>query len=372
MAPVMNPRIRMPSTSDERRDRYGSSCLGTRFEPGQVRVDHHLNEAPKIDHGLPAQDRASPACVTQKVVNFGGAMKLRVVHEVPLVVQAEAFKGDLTELSHRVRYSSCDDEIGGLALLKHLPHRSDVVTGEAPIPLGVQVAHPQFARQPKLDPGGAIGHLAAHELTATARRLMVEQDSGSRVHAEALAVVHRQEMTIGLGDPVWATRVEWRELCLRRLANLAKHLARRGLIETYRQIRQADGLQDSGHTEAGELARQDGLVPRSRHKALSCQVVDLVGLDRLDRGGQRRLVKEVALDQLKTLPEMLDSLIGVGAGPPGHPNDAVALLKQKLREVGAVLAGDPGNERSLHLAEYSVGFRSRRDTRALRVSALRS
>jgi hypothetical protein len=35
-----------------------------------------------------------------------------------------------------------------------------------------------------------------------------------------------------------------------------------------------------------------------------------------------------------------------GAGPPDHADDLVAPFEQELGEVGAVLAGDPGDERA--------------------------
>ena len=71
------------------------------------------------------------------------------------------------------------------------------------------------------------------------------------------------------------------------------------------------------------------------------------------RRDQRGLVEQVALDELDAVQQVLDPLDRVGAGPAGHPDDAVALLEQELGEIGAVLAGDAGDQRCLsHAHEY--------------------
>ena len=60
---------------------------------------------------------------------------------------------------------------------------------------------------------------------------------------------------------------------------------------------------------AGELAGQDRLVPRRRDEALRGQVVDLVGLDVDERGDERGLVQQVALDQFESSGEVGDPLV---------------------------------------------------------------
>jgi hypothetical protein len=43
-----------------------------------------------------------------------------------------------------------DDEIVGVVLLEHQPHRLDVVAGEAPVALGIEVAEEQLVLEPFL------------------------------------------------------------------------------------------------------------------------------------------------------------------------------------------------------------------------------
>ena len=50
-----------------------------------------------------------------------------------------------------MRLARRDDEIVGLVLLQHEPHRPDVVPGEAPVPLGVEIAEPHLAPEADRD-----------------------------------------------------------------------------------------------------------------------------------------------------------------------------------------------------------------------------
>ncbi len=62
-------------------------------------------------------------------------------------------------------------------LLEHEPHGFDIVSGIAPIPFGVQVAHSELIVQAQFDAGYAMGHLTGGELQASPWRFVVEKDS---------------------------------------------------------------------------------------------------------------------------------------------------------------------------------------------------
>src|ERR1700730_17493579 len=85
-------------------------------------------------------------------------------------------------------------------------------------------AAPQLPLVAELDPGHAERHLAADELGATARRLVIEQDPRHRVHAIGLAVVLGQKVPVRLRYPIWAARMERGPLGLRGFPHLAEHL----------------------------------------------------------------------------------------------------------------------------------------------------
>ena len=96
--------------------------------------------------------------------------------------------------------------------------------------------------------------------------------------------------------------------------------------------------------DAGELGGQDRLDPRRRHERHRGEVVDLVGLAVAQHVDERALVEQVAGVQRDRVADVLEALEGLGRGAPDHAVDLVALLEQELGEVGAVLAGDAGDQ----------------------------
>ena len=90
--------------------------------------------------------------------------------------------------------------------------------------------------------------------------------------------------------------------------------------------------------------------------ALGAEVVDLIGLHLLDDPDQVGAVCEVAVVELQLgalalaaglvgiLIEVVDSLGVEAAGPALDAMHAVALFQQQLGQVGAILAGDAGDQ----------------------------
>jgi hypothetical protein len=84
---------------------------------------------------------------------------------------------------------------------------------------------------------------------------------------------------------------------------------------------------------------------------LGGEVVDLVGPDLAEQAGEARGVGEVAVVAEKSWPggvgfvaEVVDSLGGPGAGAAEQSVHLVALGEEQFGEVGAVLAGESGDE----------------------------
>ena len=88
--------------------------------------------------------------IADQQVDFGGPEELLVDDDVVLPVQAHLVEGDLAQLPHRVGLAGGDDVVVRLVLLQHQPHGPDVVAGEAPVPLGVQVAERHLRCRPSL------------------------------------------------------------------------------------------------------------------------------------------------------------------------------------------------------------------------------
>ena len=95
-------------------------------------------------------------------------------------IELYAREGEIDELAHRMGLAGGDHEVLGLVLLQHEPHRLDVVAGEAPVALRVEVAEPQLVREAELDARRRVGDLAGDELQAAPRRFVVEEDPGRR------------------------------------------------------------------------------------------------------------------------------------------------------------------------------------------------
>ena len=121
----------------------------------------------------------------------------------------------------------------GLVLLEHQPHGADVVAGESPVALGVEVAHDQFLLQALLDASGPQRDLAGHERLAAARAFVIEQDPRAGEKAVGFPVIDRLPVAVELGAGVRAARVERRARSLRRRRR-AVHLRARRLIELHR------------------------------------------------------------------------------------------------------------------------------------------
>src|SRR5688572_15409898 len=104
-------------------------------------------------------------------------------------VELEVTEDLVAELADAVGLAGGDDEVLGLSLLEHEPHGLDVVAGESPVALGVEVAEEELLLEAELDAGGSAGDLAGDEGLAAAGGFVVEEDAIAGVHAVRLAVV---------------------------------------------------------------------------------------------------------------------------------------------------------------------------------------
>src|SRR5262249_46667596 len=224
----------------------------------------------------------------------------------------------------------------------------DVVAGEAPVAVRVEVPERERVGEPERDPRDAVADLARDELQAAARRLVVEEDARHRKQVVALAVVDGDVVPEHLRHAVGAPRVERRELGLRHFTDLAEHLGRGRLVDADPRVDLAHGLEDARHALRVELAGEHRLVPRRRHERHRGEVVELARPHRVDDLDERQLIEEVGRVQVNAIEDLLDAPVIRRAGAADDRVDLVALVRPELREVRAVLAGDAGDER-LHL-----------------------
>ena len=120
---------------------------------------------------------------------------------------------------------------------------------------------------------------------------------GSPRRTSASAAVDRDPVAIDLGDAVGAARVVGGRLRLRGLAHLAEGFRRGGAGRSGSGVGGADRLEESGHTEGGDLSREQGLGPGSGTKHWAPRL-DLVGTCLLDGEHQGVLVEQVSRQQV--------------------------------------------------------------------------
>ncbi len=223
----------------------------------------------------------------------------------------------------------------------------------APVAQRAHVAQVQAVLQPERDACDGARDLARDEGFAAHRRLVVEQDAVAGVDAVGLAVIDGDPVGVELGHRVGAARIEGRGFLLRNLLRQTVEFGGRGLVETrlLLQLQDADRFEDAQRADAVGVGGVFRFLEAHGHVRLSGQVVDLVGLHRLDdahqagRVGQVTVVQdELAVVDVRIFVQVVDA---VGVEQRRAALDAVhlvALLQQKLRQIGAVLAGDAGDE----------------------------
>jgi len=169
------------------------------------------------------------------------------------------------------------------------------------------------------------------------------------------AIVHHHPVGVELRRGVGTARAERRLFVLRR-RRIAVELRRRGLVEArlLLEIEQADRLQEAERAEGVGVGGVFGRLEAHLHVALGGEIVDLVGLRLLHEADEIGGVGHVAIVQperhallVRIVIEMIDTLGVERRGATLDAVDVVALADQELGEIGAVLAGHPGDERDL-------------------------
>ena len=112
---------------------------------------------------------------------------------------------------------------------------------------------------------------------------------------------------------------------------------------------QAQGFEHVHRAQRVGLHRELRNLKADAHMALRREVVDLVWLDLAQDAVDRRDVEHVAVLVVQTASDVLQArLLMLGDRVASdQPVDLVAKREQVLRQVGAVLPGDAGNQRSL-------------------------
>ena len=193
-------------------------------------------------------------------------------------------EGVLGELTYGVLLASGDDEVLGRVVLEHEPHALDIVTGIAPVAQGTEVPEVELVLLTSGDASSSQSDLTGDEGLATALTLVVEEDAVDGKHTIALAVVLRDPEAVELSYPIGGSGVEGRCLTLGDLLHQTEELGGRGLIDLrlLLQPEDADSLEETQRTRGIGLSGVLRYIEGDLHMALSCEVIDLVGLGLLD------------------------------------------------------------------------------------------
>ena len=145
LVPVLGQRAREPRADESpdardedahyffsRRSRSASTIISTSCAKRHLRLSSRARRC------------ALAASPTSRSTSAGRKNVGSMLH-VLLPVEPDVAEGELDELAHGVRLAGGDDVVVGLVLLEHQPHGLDVVAGEAPVALGVEVAEAQLA-----------------------------------------------------------------------------------------------------------------------------------------------------------------------------------------------------------------------------------
>src|SRR6267378_1592916 len=326
-----------PYTTLFRADNWsaGRSCL---FKGSDLRLDHRPNEVLETRLRLPAEKSLRLGRVTTKVVPLGRPEVL-VAHRHMLFPVRNAREAECFghELSNGMRLASRAHEVIRLPVLKDTPHEVHVLRGVTPITLRIQVAERKGLRQPCVDAGDAVAHLAGKEYQSASFRFVIEQDSVGNEQIVGFPIVHASPVGVDLRHSVRTPRMERRLLVLRLAVDASEHFAGRGLVEPRFRSVGADGLQEPHDAESGDLAGEDRLDERSRHERLGRKTVDLFGGRLLHRRVQGRLVDEVPVDERDPVHDVLDVAHVRNAQPPNESIHFVPLFQEEFHQIRAVL-----------------------------------
>src|ERR1700722_6349520 len=204
----------------------------------EISCHHLLDQLREAGFRLPAELLTRLAGVADQKIDFGGTeiygidahhglagfcvdAGLVAALAAPFDSAANFRERQFDKLAHRAGLARCQPEIVGLLPLQDHVHALDIILGMAPVAFGLEISEIERVFEAGLDAGDTACDLARHKGLAADRAFMIEQDAVGGEHAVSLAVVHRDPVTVELGDAVGRARIERRGLPLRNLLHQA-------------------------------------------------------------------------------------------------------------------------------------------------------
>ena len=192
-----------------------------------------------------------------------------------------------------MRFFRGENVVVRLGLLQHHPHAFDIFGRVAPVALGFEIAEIELVLQAVANPRDSARDFAADENFAAPRGFVVEEDPVHGEQAVAVARVCGHPVAVELGAAVRAPRAEWSQLVLRALGCLAEDFAARGVVETRRNARLANGVKQARGAERRDVARIFGNIETHAHVALRAEVINFVGREAIEQLHEARGIGKV-------------------------------------------------------------------------------
>ncbi|EXI76370.1 MAG: hypothetical protein AW07_00315 [Candidatus Accumulibacter sp. SK-11] len=232
----------------------------------------------------------------------------------------------------------------------------------APVAQGTQVAEVEAVLQAECDAGDGTGDLARDEGLAAHRTLVIEEDAVAGIDAVGFAVVDGDPVGVELGDRIRTARVERRRLLLRNFLDEAVEFRGARLVEAglLLEAEDADRLEHAQRADAVGVGGVLGFLEADGDVALRGQIVDLVRLHLLDDADQARRVGQVTVVEdeaaillVRVLVQVVDTVGVEQRAAPLDAVDLVALGQQHFGQIGAILAGNAGDQGNLSLRGHA-------------------
>src|SRR5260370_4704271 len=129
----------------------------------EVRLDHHGDEPVKRGARFPPELRLYPLGIPTERRHVRRPSKPWIDRDAILPIEPDAIEGNAAEFLNGRGVPGGDHVLAALLGSHHQPHGPDLVTGEAPIALGVAIPQPELSRPLMLDPAATIRDLLSHK-----------------------------------------------------------------------------------------------------------------------------------------------------------------------------------------------------------------
>src|SRR3990167_141162 len=159
-------------------------------------------------------------------------------------------------------FSCTHNEIIGLFLLHHEPHRFYIVRGIPPVPFRFKGSQLKLFLLSKMNSCNSIANFPCHKLKSSSWRLMVEKYSRHRKHTVAFSIVNRSIVSVNFRHPIWTSGIKSCSFFLWNLCYFSKHLRRRSLIKFNLFIYLSYRFKHSCYSKRCKLPGEDRLFPR--------------------------------------------------------------------------------------------------------------